>query len=74
MTRRGRDVPEQWGRGAALERLEERRTRDRYAYSMDRHQEKLKEADHRRRLRKLPRGPRFGLLRRVARLIRGGGD
>lgn len=32
----------------------------------------MAEAGHRRQLR--PRGPRFTLLRRLVRLIRGGGD
>ena len=32
------------------------------------------EAGHRRQLAGRPRGPRFGLLRRVVRLVRGGGD
>ena len=32
------------------------------------------EAGHRRQLRQRPRGPRFGLLRRIVRVIRGGGD
>ncbi len=74
MNRRGREVPEQKGRGAALERLAERRAQDQYRYAKDRQQDRLEEAERRRRLRQRPRGPRFGLLRRIVRVIRGGGD
>ena len=74
MTRRRPDVPQQKGRGAALERLAERRAQDLHRYAMNRHQDRIGEADRRRRLRQRPRGPRFGLLRRIVRLIRGGGD
>ncbi|MDE2933352.1 MAG: hypothetical protein OXS47_05710 [Chloroflexota bacterium] len=74
MTRRRPNVPQQKGRGAALERLADRRAQDLHRYAIGRHQDRLGAADRRRRLRQLPRGPRFGLLRRVVRLIRGGGD
>ena len=32
------------------------------------------ESEHRRQLARRPRGPRFGLVRRIVRLFRGGGD
>ena len=74
MTRWGPDVPKQKGGGAALERLAERRAQDQYRYAKDRQQDRLKDAERRRQLRQRPRGARFGLLRRIVRVIRGGGD
>ena len=71
--RRGSGQP-QHRRGSALERLEERRAQDLYRFAKNRHRDRLARADRRRRLGELPRGPRFGLLRRLVRFIRGGGD
>ena len=74
MTRWGPDVPKQKGGGSALERMAERSAQDTYAYAKDRHKDRLKDAGRRRQLRQRPRGARFGLLRRIVRVIRGGGD
>lgn len=74
MTRRGSGQPQHRGRGSALERLADRRAQDLHRYAKNRHQERLERAERRRELAERPRGPRFALLRRVVRLIRGGGD
>ena len=74
MNRRGREVPKQKGGGSALERMAGRRAQDQYRYAKDRQQDRLEEAERRRRLRQRPRGARFGLLRRIVRRVRGGGD